>query len=1151
MSDKPTVLFVDDEKAILTYFQHQFEPCFEVYTASSGAEALQLVDKHNIQVIVSDEQMPGMSGIQLFEKIQISHPHIIRLILTAHSDIQTVMEGFNKRLVHYYFLKPWNKMELFQAIKGTLEIAHLNNKLRKNDTILNKAQQVAKIGSWNLEIAEDRLEWSLQTYRIFGIEPSTPLSYEDFLEVVHPDDRNFVDSAWNRAMQGAPYDIDHRIVVNDEVKWVNERADLEFEEGKLVRGVGTVHEITERKMAEEKLQRYQENLEHLVEERTAALKKANDELKESKELYRKLFDESPYPIFITNIETKRSAFANLAAAKLLGYSVDEIYRLELNDIVLSTDQSWINELFDKMASGAVYQAEDITLLRKDGKSIWVDISSGPIMLDDRSHLFTLMRDITEQRETKARLRTLSQAIEASPVTVMVTGKDGQIEYVNPKFSEITGYSAEEVIGQKANIIRPEATSDSLYKDLWNTISAGNVWHGEFCNRKKNQEIFWESASISPIKNKDGEITHYVAVKEDITERKKMEARLQETKYRYETLLDNAPVGIWNAGIDGSGQYINPRAVEIMGVTPELAQDGGWAVALHPEDAARVYKAWTDFTAGEAPYNLNYRFVHPNGDIRWVTGQAQQVRNKQGKLIGFIGVLTDITESTRILHELRLHQEHLEDLVAQRTQELSQSTEELKAAKEKAETANQAKSTFLANMSHEIRTPLNAVLGYAQLLMRNHSLQNLQRHQIETIYKSGKHLLTLINGILEMSKIEAGRTTLEPLTFDLYTLLNEVKYMFEELTDSKGLILEFHIEDDLPRYIVGDSAKVRQVIINLLSNAYKFTETGRIDLDASSKSLDSDRFTISIIVKDTGCGIEVKEFSKIFEAFEQSIGGEDKGGTGLGMTISRSFARLMDGDISIESKVGSGSSFTFTFEVKAGSAAEVVQQRQLYPIPERLAPTEKQRKVLIVDDIETNRNLIDSMLISTGFETLLATSGEEAIEKHNSWQPDLILMDLRMPKMGGIEAIKRLRRAGSKVAIIAISASVTSDDRSKAILAGANGFIPKPHTDTELFTTIGEVLNIDYVYPETQALDIESAEPMNLEMLATSIAKLPDSLVSELQEAVVIAEINRIEMLIDRIASQLPNTAKQLRQMANNFEHNALLAVLNGKRKSTI
>ncbi|HBE50092.1 MAG TPA: histidine kinase, partial [Cyanobacteria bacterium UBA11369] len=347
-----------------------------------------------------------------------------------------------------------------------------------------------------------------------------------------------------------------------------------------------------------------------------------------------------------------------------------------------------------------------------------------------------------------------------------------------------------------------------------------------------------------------------------------------------------------------------------------------------------------------------------------------------------------------------------------------------------------KSIFLANMSHELRTPLNVILGFAQVMAHDPALTPSQQEDLQTIRRSGDHLLSLINDVLDLSKIESGHCTIEENSFDLIALLHSLQNMFAERASSKRIDLCFQMAPEVPQFIIADAQKLRQVLLNLLSNAIKFTHSGSITLQvsnktASTKTAPTTRPILQFVVADTGVGIAAEEFDTIFDAFVQAQAGKQSaGGTGLGLTISRKLLKLMGGEISVSSTQGKGSTFTFTLPVSPTSAINITpEQSDRFPIG--LAPGQPHHRILVVDDAAENRLLLVKLLKLLDFEVLEATNGQEAVQVWQQWQPDLIWMDIRMPVLDGYEATKQIRAmtGGQNSIIIALTAQASQSDRS--------------------------------------------------------------------------------------------------------------------------
>jgi PAS domain S-box-containing protein len=623
----------------------------------------------------------------------------------------------------------------------------------------------------------------------------------------------------------------------------------------------------------------------------------------------------------------------------------------------------------------------------------------------------------------AQVQLLSRVVEQSPFMVVITDRNGRIEYVNPKFLEATGYAREEVLGQDPRFLRAEGDPDSAFRELRATTRAGRQWRGEFPNRRKDGTLFWVSAAVSPILDERGAARHFLAISEDVTRQKETERALRESESRLRTIMDAMEAGI---------AIIDPQDHRIVEANPAMCR---MVAAPREEIVGKVCHSFIcPALEGACP----------------ITDCGQTVDRSERVLLTSRGDPRTILKTVKKVEFSG--RTHLLECFLDITQR-KRAEEELARAHEVAVEAARMKSEFLANMSHEIRTPMNGVIGMTGLLMDT-PLTPDQKDFVETIRASGEALLTVINDILDFSKIEAGKLRIEKIDFPLHEVAEGVMDLFARQALEKRIEISSLVEQGVPRTLRGDPGRLRQVLMNLVGNAVKFTERGEVALRVSKTGEAPARVELSFEVRDTGTGIPDEARGRLFQAFSQADGSTTRryGGTGLGLAISKQLVEMMGGRIGVSSRLGAGSVFSFTlpFEEAAPPA-----------VGEPAAPAELAgMRVLVVDDHETNRKVLHHQLSAWGIRDECVNGGEEALgvlrraaAAGEAW--DLAILDMQMPGMDGLMLAREIKADPSlrDLCLVMMTSMGSRDEVAAAASAGIAVHLTKPVHQAQLLACL--------------------------------------------------------------------------------------------------
>lgn len=757
-------------------------------------------------------------------------------------------------------------------------------------------------------------------------------------------------------------------------------------------------------------------------------KKTEVALRESEEKFRSIAENLSDIIFLTDTNGILNYVS--PSVEVLGYSADEFPGKFFGDFLVDGELEKAMSFFSNaLKSINLNTTVQLLFKRKDGSSFFAELSGSVFYFGNEVRgVLGLLRDISEKVKRENDLRKLSRAVEQNPVSIVITNTNGIIEYANQKMSEVTGYSIDELIGRNPSVLSSGRKSLEEYKELWDTIKRGDDWKGEFLNKKKNGELYWESALISPIKNEKEEITHFLGIKEDITLKKALEASNRESEKRYRELFLNNPIPTYifdEATLEIV--EVNEAAIESYEYSREEFSKMTLKDLRIKEEIPKLMESLA--TIGKATFHsTSMRHVKKDGTLFPVEITSHSLPEKNGRRTRLVTV-TDITDRIK-------------------------AAEQMVIAKEKAEASDRIKTTFLNNISHEVRTPLNGILGFAEIMNQTMLSEEERKESLSMLYQSSNRLLNTITSYMDISLLTSGAMSVTHREFYPAAVLTVLLELHKPLCTQKKLNLILELPHNGEKVSMNSDPEIfRKIFDHLLDNAIKFTEKG--DINFGFTNSDSE---IRFFVRDTGIGIQKESLKVIFDKFSKEERGPQRisEGSGLGLSLAKGMTEVLGGIISVESEPGTGSSFSLTFPLRSNSFT-----------PSGIAASKHIHKksgndaILIAEDDDTNFFYLNAIISKEfGSKILHAENGREAIDMFIA-NPDirLVLMDIKMPEVDGIEATRQIKNIRSEVPVIAITAYAMSGDEERVLAAGCDGYLSKPISKEKLLRKIAEFVKI--------------------------------------------------------------------------------------------
>ncbi len=842
--------------------------------------------------------------------------------------------------------------------------------------------------------------------KFFGWLPEERIGTNSF-SIVHPDDQEMAQKVFQRLMEKENSDLtfEFRYLCKDGSYKPVEMTACNLINDPVIEGILlNFHDISERK-------------------------KSDEEKTRQAVLINLLLDSIPDIIFFKDLKGVYVG-CNPAFTELIGLSKNEIIGKTDYDFFDQENADWFTQHDQEMLKTKHTRNNEEWVTYPDGSKVLLDTLKTPYCDTDGTviGILGISRDITARKQAEETIVKLSKGVEQSSASIIITDEHGIIEFANPKYCQLTGYSMEEVIGRNPKITQSSTTPIETYEKLWETILAGEEWRGELLNKKKNGDLYWEFMTISQIKNTKGEITNFIAVKEDITERKNAEEELRSISARLALATRTGGVGLWEYDLANNSLLWDDQMFALYG-TREGDFSGiyqAWRAGLHPEDIDRCDRETQMAIRGEKEFDTEFRVVWPDGSIHTIKALASVQLDESGRSVRMIGTNWDISEQKRTELEIKLQNEELQKI-------------------------NSEKDKFFSIIAHDLRGPLGNFMGMTEMLTdETYDFPEKDRKEmIEGLSRSARNTFTLLVNLLEWSQMDRGLTEFKPQKLDLTQTIAECTGILEDSAKLKRIELIVQITNE--PVVFADKNMLQTVIRNLISNAIKFTpKGGKVSVSAE---LSANNMAL-ISVRDTGIGMTSEMLNNLFriDASTKRPGTSGELSTGLGLLLCKEFVEKLNGTITVESEPNIGTVFSFNIPAMIQEKKELAKQ---ISVSEEIHEGKIENlNILIAEDDEISMKLISVIVAGFSKQVFKVKTGDEAVKVSRENQDiDVILMDIAMPNMNGYEATRQIREYNKDVVIIAQTTYALANDKENALLAGCNDNITKPFSKDDIITIL--------------------------------------------------------------------------------------------------